>query len=140
MDLGRWGATVAADLASGNATTTAAVSGDDDHGEMGIWGCRPDEATRGAPTPPMRGFCSWWSRLPSPSAAPHSVLLLARFRSAKPLHRLPARLGSARLRRRAVRPQARVERFRMHHHPRDALYAGAHILAVFLAGGAKVIF
>uniref|UniRef100_A0A0E0BBK0 Uncharacterized protein n=1 Tax=Oryza glumipatula TaxID=40148 RepID=A0A0E0BBK0_9ORYZ len=59
MDLGRWGATVAADLASGNVTTTAAVSGDDDHGEMGIWGCRPDEATRGAPTPPMRGFCSW---------------------------------------------------------------------------------
>uniref|UniRef100_A0A0E0CYK0 Uncharacterized protein n=1 Tax=Oryza meridionalis TaxID=40149 RepID=A0A0E0CYK0_9ORYZ len=44
-------------------TTTAAVSGDDDHNEMGIWGrcrgVRPNEATRGAPTPPTRVFEPW---------------------------------------------------------------------------------
>uniref|UniRef100_A0A0E0ITE9 Uncharacterized protein n=1 Tax=Oryza nivara TaxID=4536 RepID=A0A0E0ITE9_ORYNI len=116
----------------------AAVSGDDDHGEMGIWGCRPDEATRGAPTPPMRGFCSWLRS--SRAQARRLTRFFCWLGFALRNHCTGCQLGSARLRRGAVRPQARVERFRMHHHPRDALYAGAHILAVFLAGGAKVIF
>lgn len=108
MDLGRWGATVAADLASGNATTTAAVSGDDDHGEMGIWGCRPDEATRGAPTPPMRGFCSWLRS--SRAQARRLTRFFCWLGFALRNHCTGCQLGSARLRRGAVRPQARVER------------------------------
>uniref|UniRef100_A0A0D3FGQ2 Uncharacterized protein n=1 Tax=Oryza barthii TaxID=65489 RepID=A0A0D3FGQ2_9ORYZ len=56
---------MAADLASGNATTTAAVSGDDDHDEMGIWG-----------------------------ATLQAFPLQAHFQPAEPRIRLLARLGS----------------------------------------------